>query len=123
MHALELYPERNCSTCTAEKKKEWGCTGNAVLPVSFKGENMFTCIRRPILDNPRWFNEILTMYKMYKNGFLPNDGPWLAQPLGVITAINVLDAAVHECDKIKEESAQNKRKAQGRKNKMLGKKN
>ena len=68
--------------------------GNAVLPGSFDGEPLYTCIRRPILDDPRWFNGVFTMYKMYKNGFLPNEGPWMAQPLGVITEINTIDAAL-----------------------------
>lgn len=106
--AGQLFLERDCVKCTDMQKKEWGCEGKAILPVFIDGEPEYTCIRRPILDNPRWFNEIFTMYSMYKNGFLPYEGTYMAQPLSFLQAINVIDATLEECDKIEEQDRQRK---------------
>ena len=111
--ASELFPERDCSTCTDAKKKEWGCNGEASIPTEIDGELVTTCIRRPMLDHPRWFNEVYTMYKMYKAGFLPNEGSYLAQPPSFLQMINIIDSTLAECDDIK--SQEEKRKSRNKK--------
>lgn len=106
--AGQLFPERDCAKCTDRHKKEWGCEGNAILPIVIDGEIENTCIRRPILDNPQWFNEVFTMYNMYKNGFLPDEGTYLAQTLSFLQIINIIDMTLAECDKIEEQDKQRK---------------
>lgn len=105
-----MFPERNCSTCNQVQKRMWGCEGDAEQPVELDGELLTTCIRRPMLDDPEWFNEIYTMYKMYKNGFLPNEGTYQAQPVAVVQIINIIDAVLAECDEIKDEERERKEK-------------
>lgn len=106
--ASELFPERDCAKCTDRLKEEWGCNGDATLPITIDDEILYTCIRRPLLDRPGWFNEIFTMYKMYKNGFLPNEGSYLAQPPTFLQMVNIVDVTLSDCEDIEEE--ENKRK-------------
>ncbi len=66
-------------------------------------EQLDTCIRRPLYDHPQWFNDVFTTYNMYKNGFLPNEGSYLAQPLGFLQLINIMDSVLAECDIMKQD--------------------
>lgn len=63
-----------------------------------------------MLDRPQWFNEIFTMYKMYKNGFLPNEGSYLAQPVSFLQIINIIDSTLAECDELKQEEDKKKQR-------------
>lgn len=108
--ASELFPERDCSTCTNIKKEQWGCNGDAKIPIEIDGEMSTTCIRRPMFDNPAWFNEVYTMYKMYKAGFLPNEGSYLAQPPSFLQLINVIDSTLADCDEIKQQEEDRKKR-------------
>lgn len=101
--AIELFPERDCARCTDRLKDEYGCFGNAKLPVAVNDEELATCIRRPLLDDPGWFNEAFTVYNMYKAGFLPHEGSYLSQPLSFLQLINIIEATLSECGNIKEQ--------------------
>lgn len=65
-------------------------------------------MRRPLLDNPRWFNEIITAYNLYKQGLLPNDGSYLAQPVGFIPLMSLVDQVVEECRTLRTEQEKKK---------------
>lgn len=107
--AISLFPERDCTTCTAKQKRNWGCEGNAQEIIELDGEIMDTCIRRPLLDNPLFFNEAFELYRFYKDGFLPNEGTFLAQPLSFRQLIIIIDSALEECNSIREDSDKTKK--------------
>ncbi len=62
---------------------------------------MYTCIRRPILDSPEWFSEILNTYRAYQRGFLPNEGALNSQPKGFLQMINIVDDALHSVQEVR----------------------
>lgn len=120
--AVQLFPERNCASCTAEKKREWGCMGDAVHPYFYEGSQEYTCIRRPVKDDPVFFNEIFTLYNMYQNGYLPNSGGYLAQTPGFLQVINIMQTCIEECTIIKEEKERQKQKARAQRDTLMGRK-
>lgn len=62
------------------------------------GETVFRCPRRPILENPRLWNEIFFLYSSYKQGFLPEAGGLNDQPSRLMEYLRHVDMMVSECE-------------------------
>jgi len=75
---------------------EWGCEGNAILPTFMDGENQYTCLRRPIYDNPYLYNYVFGQYQHYLKGFLPIAGGTLDQPNKLMEMFRLISAALAE---------------------------
>jgi len=52
------------------------------------------------MDNPGWFGEILSTYRAYKAGFLPNEGALNSQPKGFLQMISIVDDVMNQCNEI-----------------------
>jgi hypothetical protein len=59
------------------------------------------CIKRPVYENPEWFSEILTTYRAYQKGFLPNEGALNSQPKGFLQMVNIVDDALNSVHEIR----------------------
>jgi hypothetical protein len=60
------------------------------------------CPRRPIKDNPDYWHELLTVYRMFKMGVMPDDGAMAQQSAKGMRMLSVLDGAISrfEADKM-----------------------
>lgn len=94
--ALALLSERNCKTCTAAQKAQWGCTEDAVIPMRMDGEDYYRCPRRPFLDQPELVNSVLSAYQSYIKGYLPDPGSLEDQGYRYVVSMFLVDAAVNE---------------------------
>lgn len=92
-------PERDCLKCTAARKVQWGCQGNATSPLVLDGKNVDTCPRRPLLDEPGFYRELFFLYRAYQKGFLPEPGGLNDQPAYLISCFQVIDAAIAEVER------------------------
>ena len=99
-----MFSNRDCVTCTETNKRQWGCEGNAEMPIRIDDEEIWTCPRRPILDHPEFFAEVLGAYRDYQKGFLPEPGGTMSQPKRLMQCFKVIEHTVNEC------SAENKNK-------------
>jgi len=114
-----LLPERDCSRCT--RQVEWGCYAEperdldtnevvrdedgevvwrdpAVTPVEVDDELQWQCPRRPVLDDPSYWRDLLFYYGEYRNGRLPDDGPVTAQSNRGLRLMQSAEAARAGCD-------------------------
>lgn len=94
MLAVELLPERRCSTCQPAQKAQWGCTEDAQLPTEMDGVALTRCPRRPLLDDPDFYSEVFWLYQAYQKGFLPEEGGLQDQATVLISSFQVIDAAM-----------------------------
>jgi hypothetical protein len=111
-------PERNCKTC--KRQAEWGCyavetdeidpfTGEkvwrnpALLPLTLDDENVWRCPRRPIKDDPLYWQKLLFHYGLYKSGFLQDEGGVTSQSFKAMVMFGIIDDAMAECGKEKAE--------------------
>ena len=113
MYSLVLLEDWDCSTCTSFQKKNRGCTEDALKPIVMDDEELMRCPRRPLLDDPIWYDELFWLYGNYKSGILPEPGGLQAQPHKLMEAIRTLDRAQKAANGEKEEG--DKRKAALRK--------
>ena len=109
-------PERQCVGC--RHQAEWGCEAKSykvinakgkeetrwfkpsALPLSLDGaEEHFACPRQHIRENPAYWNRVLTLYAMYRKGFLPDRGAVVDQSNQLIEVFRVLDDVNASCDK------------------------
>lgn len=81
-------------------EEEW--VDAAQTTIEIKGERQHQCPRRPLLDRSNYYNKIFTAHAHYKAGFLPVEGPPSAQPAKLMRMINLVDAFLAECDKVKD---------------------
>lgn len=91
-----MFPERVCSTCKDQNKKDWGCTTDTALPMTLDGVEIFRCPRRPLLDDPQFFNLIFSTYRHYKDGFLPVSGGILDQAPKMMRAMSAMSTVLEE---------------------------
>jgi len=108
-----MYPERVCSTCTDRNKKEWGCdakqdengvwTNRSMMPERIDDVDTWVCPRRPIKDEPFMFGEIMSLYSLYKEGVLANEGSITSQALRYVTTMRLVAGTVSECQAVKME--------------------
>ncbi|CAA2141472.1 hypothetical protein [Hyphomicrobium sp. ghe19] len=121
-------PERQCGTCT--RQKEWGCTAkrwrtpdpgeddgpeNWIRPShlvnEFDGEQLYSCPRQTLREEPQSWSRLLMLYGMYLKGHLPNAGAVVDQSNVLIQSFRILDEANAECD---QELAEQERRRQSR---------
>lgn len=95
-------PERDCNTCTAHLKRQRGCETDAPMPMRLDGKDVFRCPRRPILDDPRFFDTVLTQYKAYIRGYLPDPGSLLDQGHRYVVSMAVVEGAIAEAEQEQE---------------------
>ncbi len=103
-------------TCTVSQQKERGChepvEGANVLVIH--GVEQRRCPRRPILENPAAFSELFWLYRNYKAGYLPEAGGLDDQPAKLMKSLRVIDAAVSETEKFKEEQESKQQRRRGK---------
>lgn len=103
MTAVRLYPHFECVDCIERKKQaERGCEQDAPFPywTDSDGLSRSRCPRRPIYENPQWYNEIIAAYNHYKNGFLPHAGGLVDQPALYPFVMGSIDAIIRMCDEV-----------------------
>jgi len=98
---VQLFPERDCRTCSTQNKREWGCEKDGLTPFIFGGEYITRCPRRPILDNPHLYAELFEKYHHYKNGLYPDSGGSEDQAYKVMYFFREIDRTIVECDDLR----------------------
>ncbi|MDD5108294.1 MAG: hypothetical protein PHC29_02110 [Candidatus Omnitrophica bacterium] len=89
----------DCQKCSDALKLERGCAADSNIPEMWKiGDWEFSRCPRGLVTIKSI--EYLNAYIFFKEGFLPNPGGWLDQPLKFIQAMRLIAA---EVIKIKEE--------------------
>lgn len=77
----------NCRHCNKQIKEVRGCNGFAE-PKEIEGIMVNQCPLKEVTTRSWLYIEA---YNQYKNGFLPNNGGWLKQPMKFINAISLID--------------------------------
>lgn len=98
----ELFPERDCRSCTDYNKVLWGCEGGALMPMAILGEMSDVCIARPWLDDWAVYGYVFQRYNGYKRGFLPDEGGLNSQPCKLVEMFAVIEEALANCEKERE---------------------
>ncbi len=89
----------DCHKCSDAQKQERGCEADSQIPGMWKiGDDEISRCPRGLVTIKTI--EYLNAYIFFKQGFLPNPGGWLDQPLKFIQAMRVIEAEVM---KLKEE--------------------
>lgn len=111
MISMELHPELDCANCTAHQQKLRGCHEKPLgIPMFLDNEALDRCIRRPVKDDPIFFNECISAYNLYQKNLLPNMGCFNEQPIGFGQIINLIEKTIGECNNTKEESKKQKQR-------------
>lgn len=124
-------PTRDCQGC--RHQREWGCEARrwrtppegeedgpenwvdpAHLPLTLLSQNIWSCPRQHIRENPAFWATVLKFYGMYKRGFLPDRGAVVDQSNRTIELFRVLDQANDLCDQEEEKKRQIQRNRQNR---------
>jgi hypothetical protein len=95
---MVLLPEWECTTCTDAQKQSRGCLSEPAQPVVFGGERLPRCPRRPLLDNPRGFDEVFWLYQNYGRGILPYGQALYDNPHKLVRMFKLIDAAKSEAN-------------------------
>ena len=122
MVALTLLQERDCAVCT--RKADWGCDARlnpaalapgepldpsrpelwqdrAFMPIRIDDEEVWRCPRRPVKDDPVYWQRLLFYYGMFKKGHLPDPGAVSEQSNKAMQLFALLDDAVADCSREK----------------------
>jgi hypothetical protein len=111
-----MKPEFECGDCIKRNRRdERGCEKDAPFAywTDINGENRKRCPRRPIFEDPNWYNRIITAYNQYKAGFLPHSGGLLEQAALYPFIMICVDEVVSECDRIEMEKTKTKSNTPG----------
>ncbi len=100
--------ERDCATCTKALQKQFGCDAykdekgvwqnKARMPLLLDGEQTWACPRRPIKDNPLYWQRLLFFYNGYKAGYLSRPGGLGRQSVRLMTLVHLMSATFDEAD-------------------------
>ena len=93
-----MLPERDCSKCDADRKRVWGCSAKAEVPVRIGDEEFWRCPRRPVLDSPHEFAYWLRLYRYKRQGLLPEPGSVLEQCATTLQVFDILDRTYGEVE-------------------------
>lgn len=102
--SLVLQPERSCATCTDKQQAQWGCERDAPIPIVLDGAPLLRCPRRPFLENPDAFNEILVTHRYLQQGLLREPGTWADQSHSMTEALLVVSKAIEDAREIEDDS-------------------
>lgn len=103
-------------------KKQWGCDAKPTLvfedgewidewgddaadlsvPFADEEEEWFGCPRRPILDDPMFFQRMFELRRIRESGFLPYPGAYYEQPNLMVEGLRTMDSALWEVHQIEE---------------------
>jgi hypothetical protein len=97
-----LLPGWDCTTCTAQKKIERGCTNTPRIPQEVDGETLTRCPMRSYFESPTSYMQIFEIYSWYKKGMLPEQGTYLDQAAAFVDIVRVIDKAVADANALKE---------------------
>ncbi|MET4190683.1 hypothetical protein ABIB89_003229 [Bradyrhizobium sp. JR3.12] len=111
MVSVRLFKNLDCADCIKKgKQAERGCETEFILGgepylywTDIDGLPRGRCPRRPIFENLDWFNQIITAYNSYKNGFLPHAGGVANQPALFPFVMTAIDTTMSACDKAEDE--------------------
>lgn len=102
-----MLTDRVCSKCTVRQQKEFGCdayqdeSGSwhkpAVTPIEIDGKETWACPRRPVKDDPAFFGELMSLYGLYKEGVLADEGSIMSQSQKYVTLMRLVHNTVAEC--------------------------
>lgn len=73
----------------------------AERPLKLKEGEWWQCPRRPVLDDPKLFVDVIRLRNIRETGFLPFPGSYMQQPNALIEAMSIVDMALAEAAKIK----------------------
>lgn len=62
------------------------------------GNKRSRCPRRPVYENPEFFNKVLAAHASYSAGFLPRAGGMHDQHCNFPTIMSIVEGAVAECN-------------------------
>ncbi len=114
MIAVYSLKDRNCVGC--KRQKEWGCDAErtvkswdekgkpreiewkrpALVPLLIDGEEWFQCPRRPLKDNPLYWNFLLSQFVYYRAGHLPAGPAIQDQPAKLMTLLREINGVIGE---------------------------
>lgn len=82
--------------CTAHQKVSRGCDQDS--PKEYRlvisGEVHKRCPRRPILDDPGYYQELFWLYRQKERGYLVNSGGLHDQPALLVESFRIMDATL-----------------------------
>lgn len=116
---MSLLPERVCGTCS--RQEEWGCDAEetpedhpqggkvwlrpAWLPLTIDGKLEWRCPRRPIKDDPLYWQRLLFHYALFKDGHLPDEGAVASQSFKAMSLFGIVADTTGECEQDKLDQA------------------
>lgn len=77
----------------------------ADIPLQIDDEEVWRCPRRPIKDDPVYWQRLLLFWKHYKEGHLPDAGPITRQSFRALTLFGVMDDTMVDVEKAKADEA------------------
>lgn len=111
MYAVELL-KYDCVACTAQQKISRGCDQDSPdkYRIEINGEVHKRCPRRPILDEPEFFQELFWLYRQKEKGYLVQTGGLDDQPSFLMEAFKVIDATLSKIEMHRREEQERKRR-------------
>lgn len=111
MYAVDLL-KYDCVTCTARQKISRGCDQDSPeqYQLNLAGEIHKRCPRRPILDDPSFYQEVFWLYRQMEKGYLVEDGGLNDQPSFLVDAFKVIDATLARIEAHRKEGEDRKRR-------------
>lgn len=103
-------PQWDCATCSDFYKRERGCTDKPLVPVVLDGKELERCPRRPMLDDPAFYNAMLKAYSWYKRGHFPDTGTYLDQAAAYTEMLDIFELAISEAKAVLEKENERKSK-------------
>jgi len=82
----------DCRKCNAQLRKVRGCEGREEI-IEIEGIKVDRCPVKMITAQSMAYIEA---YYQYKNGYLPNSGGWLDQPIKFLEAMKIIEEAVEK---------------------------
>ncbi len=106
--------------CDAEETdKEDPQTGEKIwikaaqVPLVMDGENVWRCPRRPIKDDPKYWEKLLFHYQLFRDGYLTDGGSIMDQSFKAITLFGAVQDIQSEADRQKAENEAVRRAMRG----------
>lgn len=93
----------DCAHCNEQIQEIRGCKKPLMSPKKIMiGADSFEFDRCPHLLTKGNIGFYLEAYGYYKNGYLPNAGTWMDQPLKLSQAFNVLASYIEKLNEVKD---------------------
>ncbi len=103
MAVWAIFNNVDCAHCNDQIKEIRGCVKPLASPKIVRVGNetieFDRCPQTVIKGNIAFFIEA---YGFYKNGYLPNAGTWLDQPIKLLQAFNVIGEYIDKLSEVKD---------------------